>query len=132
MSEISEELLEMLDVVYKYSAYFGVKFSMDKSLLMTVNTDKVHEDREWSLGVNQMQRTEEFKYLGATLNVNECEKAKSDNLFRANQWYGRPTRIVRYRANKYVVVRELWKEIAVPSIMYGMNVLIGPRASCKS
>ena len=30
--------------------------------------------------------------------------------------------MAKYRANKYLTVRELWKTLAVPSIMYGMNV----------
>ena len=59
------------------------------------------------LGKNAIKKTDEFKYLGVIVNVKECEKAKSDKIFKANQWYGRLAGIARYRANKYLVVREL-------------------------
>ena len=113
----------MLDVVDEHSDDFCVKFGMDKSLIMIVNSNEEDADKVWELGGNQMKRTEEYKYLGVTLNVKGCEKAKSEKMSRANQWYGRLASIARHRANKYVVVRELWKGMAVPSIMYGMNVL---------
>ena len=61
--------------------------------------------------------------MGVTLNIKGCEKVKSEKKFKANQWYGRLASIAKYRANKYVVLRELWKGMKVPSIMYGMNVL---------
>ena len=40
MSENSDDLQSMLDVVTEYSVYFGVKFGMDKSLVMVVNEDQ--------------------------------------------------------------------------------------------
>ena len=42
---------------------------------------------------------------------------------KANQWYGRLGSVARLRANKYEVLRELRKSAAVPSMMYGMNVM---------
>ena len=122
-SESRDELQQMLNVVNEYSVDFCVKFGMDKSLIMIVNSDEEDRDKMWTLCGNQMKRTDEYKYLGVTLNDKGCEKAKSEKIAKANQWCGRLASIARYRANKYVVVRELWKGMAVPSIMYGMNVL---------
>ena len=42
---------------------------------------------------------------------------------KANQWYGRLASISRVRADKYEVLRELCKTVAVPNLMYGMNVI---------
>ena len=123
MSESSDELQCMLDVVNKYSIDFGVKFGLDKSQVMIINKDHMDVDKNWKLGENQLKNTDEYKYLGVSVNVKGCIKAKSEKIFKANQWYGRLASIARYRANKYLVVRELWKGMAVPSIMYGMNVL---------
>ena len=123
MSEKRDELQSMLDVVNEYSVDFRVKFGMDKSQIMIVNSDYVDENSTWRIGENDVKRTEEYKYLGVTLNVRGCEKAKGEKIFKANQWYGRLASVARYRANKYLVVRELWKGMAVPSIMYGMNVM---------
>ena len=49
-----------------------------------------------------------------------CDRLYAAETTKANQWYGR---LARYRANKYIVVRELWKTVAVPSTMYGMNII---------
>ena len=123
MSEKSDDLQTMLDIVNEYSVDFGVKFGMDKSLVMVVNEDQEDVDKVWMLGECIIRKTDEYKYLGVTVSVKGCEKAKSEKIFKANQWYGRLASIARYRANKYLVVRELWKGMAVPSIMYGVNVL---------
>ena len=117
MSEISEELQQMLDIVNEYSLDFGVKFGMDKSLIMVLNGDEDDMDKEWKLGEYCVKRTDEYKYLGVTLNIKGCETAKKEKLFKVNQWYGRLGSIARYRANKYVVLRDLWKGMSFPSIM---------------
>ena len=59
--------------------------------------------------------------MSVTLNVKGCEKAKGKKIFKANQWYGRPASVARYRANKYLAVRESWKVMAVSSNIFGMN-----------
>ena len=69
---------------------------MDKSLIMIVNSNKEDEDKVWNLGEYQMKRTEKYKYL-RVINVKGFEKAKSEELPRANQWYGRLASIARHR-----------------------------------
>ena len=122
MCETGNDLQELLDIVNGYGVDFCVKFSKDKSQIMVINDDR-NEEREWKLGDNVLKRTREYKYLGVTLTENGSDRAKDEKVFQANQWYGRLASIARFRANKYVAVRELWKTMAVPSITYGMNVL---------
>ena len=55
------------------------------------------------------------------MSPNGCEKAKNEKLSLANQLVGRLGSAARMRASKYAVLRELWKSVAVPSIMYGME-----------
>ena len=104
----------------EYSIDFGVWTGQKSGIL---KKDHMDVDKNWKMGENQSKNTDEYKYLGVLVNVKECVKAKSEKIFKANQWYGRLTSIARYRANKYLVGRELWKGMAVPTIMYGMNVL---------
>ena len=122
MSDSSDELQELLDVVNGYGEEFCLSFSKDKSQVMVINGEP-NENTEWKLGDTVIKRTDEYKYLGVTLSVNGVEKARREKIFKANQWYGRLASVARYRVNKYLTVRELWKTLAVPSIMYGMNVL---------
>ena len=55
------------------------------------------------------------------MSPNGCKKAKKEKLSLAKQWVGRLGSAARMRANKYALLRELWKSVAVPSIMYGME-----------
>ena len=48
---------------------------------------------------------------------------KNNRLFRANQWWGRLFSVTKLRSNNYEVVRGIWKSIAVPSLMYGMETI---------
>ncbi|KAF2368309.1 hypothetical protein FHG87_000927 [Trinorchestia longiramus] len=43
---------------------------------------------------------------------------------KAMQWWGRLKSVAKYRANKYKCVRGIWKYVAVPSIMFGMIVVV--------
>ena len=56
-------------------------------------------------------------------NAEGTSKAKNDRIFRANQWWGRLGSVSRLRSNKYEVCRMIWKAVAVPSLMYGMEVI---------
>ncbi|MPC30638.1 hypothetical protein E2C01_023906 [Portunus trituberculatus] len=42
----------------------------------------------------------------------------------ANQWVGRLGSTARMGASKYDMLREVRKSVAVPSIMYGMDVIV--------
>ena len=55
------------------------------------------------------------------MSSNGCKKAKNEKLSLANQWVGRLGSAASMRVSKNVVLRELWKSVAVPSIMYGME-----------
>ena len=46
-----------------------------------------------------------------------------DKECKTNQWYGRLASVAKVRANKFEVLRELQKTVAVPHLMYGMNVV---------
>ena len=51
-----------------------------------------------------------------------CERTKNDRIGRVIQWMGRLESISRCKANKYEVVRSVWK-MMVPSIMYGLETM---------
>ena len=52
-----------------------------------------------------------------------CEKTKSERISRANQWVGRLGSVAKCRANKYEVTRDVWKGMAVPGLMYGLETM---------
>ena len=123
MSESAEELQSLLDVVSEYGRDFGVKFSSEKSKVMIVNRSENERNATWKLEENELEQTSEYKYLGICMSPNGCEKVKYEKISQLNQWVGRLGSVARMRASKYDVLREVWKSVAVPSIMYGMDVI---------
>lgn len=57
MSESAEELQELLYVVNGYGRDFGVKFSNEKSKIMTVNRSEGERDVTWRLGETEVGQT---------------------------------------------------------------------------
>ena len=123
MSECADELQSLLDVVGQYGRDFGVRFSSEKSKVMIVNRSQDEENITWRLGENELEQTREYKYLGVCMSADGCEKMKHEKISQLNQWVGRMGSAARMRACKYDVLREVWKSVAVPSVMYGMNVV---------
>ncbi|KAF2343363.1 hypothetical protein FHG87_025881 [Trinorchestia longiramus] len=78
---------------------------------------------EWNIGEVKIDKTKEYKYLGCMLNEHGCARAKGEKVVKAIQWWGRLSSVAKYRANKYECVGGIRKYVAVPSIMYGMNVM---------
>ena len=122
MSESAEELQELLDVVSEYGNDFGVNFSSEKSQVMVVNGTDEERNRLWMIGNSELKQANEYKYLGVWMSPRGCERTKNEKISLVNQWVGRLGSIARTRACKYDVLREVWKTIAVPSVMYGMEV----------
>ncbi len=123
MSEDRRELQEILDVVTSYGNDFRVKFSAEKSQVIVVNGNEEDDGYMWQLGGMNIGRTNEYKYLGMKVDECGCEKTKNEKMYKAQQWYGRLGSAIKFRANKYEVVRGIWKSMSVPSLMYGMEVM---------
>ena len=66
-------------------------------------------------------QTNAYKYLGVWKSTNECERAKHEKISMTNQWLDLLGSAARMRACKYEVVREVWKSVAVPSVVYGIS-----------
>ena len=123
LSESAEEFQKILDVVGEYEKDFGVKFSGEKSKVMIVNRSEKDSDIAWRLGGRELQEVEEYKYLGIWVSTKGCERSKNEKISLTNQWVGRLGSVARMRACKYEVLRDVWKSVAVPGIMYGMDVI---------
>lgn len=117
----NEVLQKMLNITSKYGQDFGVRFSREKSGVMVINGQEVEEG--WKLSGGDLPRVENYKYLGVMLNEKGMAKAKKEKALMGRQWWGRLASICKFRANSYEVVRGLWKSVAVPSIMYGIEAI---------
>ncbi|KAF2353780.1 Reverse transcriptase domain [Trinorchestia longiramus] len=123
VSESEQELQMILEIVDGYSRDFKVKFGRDKSKVIVINGDETDKDREWNIREVKIGRTKEYKYLGCMLSEDGCARAKGEKVVKAMQLWGRLSSVAKYRVNKYECIRGIWKYVAVPSIMFGMNVM---------
>ena len=120
LAENGRDMQEMLDITRDYAREFSISFGETKCGVMRCNTE---ETRDFKLGGLVMKRFNKYKYLGIRYESKGMEGAKNEKIYKANQWWGRLGSIAKLRANRYEIVRGMWKNIAVPGIMYGMNVL---------
>jgi hypothetical protein len=114
-------LQRMLDITTEYGRDFKVKFNRAKCGVMIINAEEGSEQETFRLSGMDIERVREYKYLGITLAEDGMERAKREKQNKALQWWGRLASICKFRANRYEVVRGLWKGVAVPSIMYSIE-----------
>ena len=89
------------------------------------------EGKDMRLGNEIIDRVASYKYLGVTFDENGADRAKNNRICRANQWWGRLCSIAKCRANKYEVVRGMWKNMVIPSILHGMGTINWTAAEIK-
>ena len=100
MSESSEDLQEVLNVVAGYGNDFNVSFSDEKSEVLIVNGLAHEGENGWMLGDKKLKRTKEYKYLGMWINEDGSGKEMREKMFKARQWSGRLASVARMRGNK--------------------------------
>lgn len=122
IAESASELQEMLDISFEFASEFSLTYSTGKCGVLSINV-REPEGVEFKLGQSIVDRVEKYTYLGVLMDEKGAAGAKRERIFKANQWWGRLCAVSKFRADKYEVTRGLWKGIAVPSIMYGMETM---------
>lgn len=113
---------KMLDIANDYSREFSLNFSAKKCGVMVVNGAQ-DEGQELKLGSETLERVSKYNYLGVMFDEKGIESAKQNRIYRGNQWWGRLSSIAKFRANKYEILRGIWKNIAVPGLTYAMDTV---------
>ena len=114
----------MLNIVNDYGNEFSMSFNNNKCGVMAINKPEGGKE-EFKLGNKEIKRVKQYNYLGVLFEEVGTGRAKSERIFRANQWWGRLCSMANFRANKYEVVRGIWKTIAVPNILLPWIQLAG-------
>ena len=70
-----------------------------------------------------MKKVNEYKYLGLTIGNKGLEKEKNNIRVKAEKNLSTIKAKTKLRANKYEITRGLWKGIAVPTLLYGAEIL---------
>ena len=101
----------------------NIKFSTEKSKVMVINDRGGEVNRRWQMGEEELEVVEEYKYLGITLGNKGLEKEKNGWRLKAEKQYNMINAGMKLRSNKYEIMRGLWKGVAVPTVMYGAELI---------
>ena len=123
VAEEEDVLQRMLDITYKFGKDFSLMFNTDQKKCGVLLVGNTVAQRQFKLGGEDICTIKKYNYLGVMFDKDGTDIAKDDRIFRANQWWGRLGAMAKFRANKYEVIRGVWKSIAVPGLMYGMDVI---------
>ena len=120
MAETPGELQCMLKLVEDFGNDFEVKYSIEKTKVMCINSVLAEEI---SLAGNILQLSEKYKYLGVNITKQGAVTIKADKIYKARQYLGRIASMAKFRTSKYEIVRGLWKTVGVPALMYAAGVI---------
>ena len=114
---------KLLNEVGNFSKDMKLKFGTDKSKIMIIKGKMdTNEKEKGNLLGEPLGVVDEIKYLGLKVDKTGLGKEKNTIRKKAEKMYGIINGKVNCRANKYEVMRGLWKGIAVPTIMYGTEL----------
>ena len=122
MAENSGDLQSMLEIVEGYGKDYNIKYSIEKTQIITISS-MPNQEAIVSLAGNIIKNTDKYKYLGFNVTKNGAMDIKTAKLFKARQWLGRLASMAKFRSNKYEMVRGLWKTVGVPDVLYGAGVI---------
>lgn len=78
-----------------------------------MNAEAIDDGRTWTLGDMDTGSINLYKYLGILVGKHGTDGTKQNRNLKINQWVGRLESVARCRANRYGVVRGIWKGIPV-------------------
>ena len=123
LTESWEDMQKLLEEVGKF-----MKFGIDKCKVMPVNGKEEGNETNNQLlllgkDIEKVDSYNFYKYLG--LEIDNKGLVKEINKLRKKQkkMYGIINGKINFRANKYEVMRGFWKGLAVPTVMYGLEIM---------
>ena len=77
----------------------------------------------WAMMNKEIEKVKEYKYLGVVIENKGLEKENNMIRTKAERQFGIMNAQMHLRVNKYETTRGLWKGVAVPTIMYGAEII---------
>ena len=112
-----------LEVLVASSEEYGMKVNKRKSEILIVN--ETCENSENITEIGGIPVTTEVKYLGVTiLNKKDVFKEQKNLMIKkAHKLSNMTYSIISKSCNKIMIGKTYWKSIALPAILYGVNVM---------
>ena len=125
LTESWEDMQKLLEEVVKFSEDMEMKFGIDKCKVMTINGKEEENKTKNQLQLlgKDIEKVDSYKYLGLEIDNKGLVKQRNKLRNKAEKMYGMINGKINFRANKYEVMRGLWEGLAVPSVMYGLEIM---------
>ena len=123
LAETIEDMEVQLRVLGVHGGEFEMKFSAGKSKMLVVGGEEQDQEHIWILGGNIIEQVEEFTYLGVKIGSTGVNRHREHVKNKAKKLAGLTYTASMRKRNKYEVIRELWKGVAVPACMYGAEII---------
>ena len=110
---------------------YGLKVSEKKTKVVCVNGPV--EKRKWRCGDILIDETDQYKYLGVTVDggTNGGFRSMGDRMKEANKVLGMVKFAAGRSGSRYVIGREGWKSVVVSKLMYGCGALAWYQHECN-
>ena len=134
LTESWEDMQKLLEEVGKLSEDIEMKFGIDKCKVMAINGKEEGNEtiNQQQLLGKDIEKVDSYKYLGLEIDNKGLVKERKKLRNKAEKMYGIINGKINFRANKYEVMRGLWKGLAVPTVMYGLQIMeVGGKAKKK-
>lgn len=129
LSQSKGETERMIRVLSKESEKCGLQVNKEKSVIMIYNQDEGEDSTE----IEGIPVVEETKYLGVKI-VNKKDIFKEQRkiaIKTAQKMSAMTYGIISKSCNKLMIGKAYWKNLALPSIMYGTNITTLSEAEIK-
>ena len=122
LSQSAKETEDMLKVLIKASGQCGLKINKEKSVIIVYNQK---EDSDEMQEIEGIPVKEETKYLGVKITDKKdlFKEQRKQALEKAQRMANMTFGVINKSCNKLLIGKTFWKNLALPSILYGMNVI---------
>ena len=99
-----------------------VTFSKEKCQVMVINENN-QNDIQLRMKGEILEKVNSYKYLGTNVTQRGLENEPQMKRIKAEQWWGRINNATKFRSNSYEIVKGLWRGVAVPNLMYSLEII---------
>ena len=121
LSTDSDELQEMLDIVYEHSMIWRYRYNASKSKVIVFGKDV---KSTWRLGTEDIQRVDEYTHLGVIMSPSMVTKKRiEEGMNKARRaFYARSCEGMNIKRISPLTLHTTWKVYAEPALAYSLAV----------
>ena len=119
LSHSLKDAKDNLDIITQISREYGLEMNSEKSCVMICNVREQHEH------LRNIKVVQIMKYIGMEINNkrNNFKTQRGKIVDNARNIANITYSVIEKRCNKLLIGKTFWKSIALPSLLYGTNII---------